>query len=336
MTIPASTRSTSQRASELLGQMTLDEKLAQIGSYYIYDLQTKGDLDQQKVAEKLKHGIGQITRVAGASTLDPQSVAKVANTIQRFLVEHTRLGIPAIVHEECCSGAMMLGGTMYPQMLGMAGTFQPELAEAMTQCIRKQLRAIGAHQGLAPVLDVARDPRWGRIEETFGEDPTLVSHFGMAYIRGLQSHDLSEGVMATGKHFIGHSLSQGGLNCGPVHIGPRELWDVYLAPFQVAIRDAKLASIMNSYPELDGEVVAASRRILTDLLRETLGFDGLLVSDYDAIKMIHEYHKMAPDKPTAARMALNAGIDVELPSTDYYGQALRAALEADDISLEFV
>ncbi|HMB23822.1 MAG: glycoside hydrolase family 3 N-terminal domain-containing protein, partial [Chloroflexota bacterium] len=336
MTIPASTRSTSQRASELLGQMTLDEKLAQIGSYYIYDLQTKGDLDQQKVAEKLKHGIGQITRVAGASTLDPQSIAKAANTIQRFLVEHTRLGIPAIVHEECCSGAMVLGGSMYPQMLGLAGTFQPELAERMTEVIRKQLRAIGAHQGLAPVLDVARDPRWGRIEETFGEDPTLVSHFGMAYIRGLQSHDLSEGVMATGKHFIGHSLSQGGLNCGPVHIGPRELWDVFMAPFQVAIRDAKLATIMNSYPELDGEVVAASRRILTDLLRNTLGFDGLVVSDYEAINMIHTFHNMAPDKQTAAGLALNAGIDVELPTTVYYGEPLRLALEAGEISLDLI
>src|SRR5512138_3061187 len=336
MTIPASTRSTSQRASELLGQMTLDEKLAQIGSYYIYDLQTKGDLDLQKMEEKLKHGIGQITRVAGASTFDPPSVAKAVNAIQRTLVERTRLGIPAIVHEECCSGAMVLGGTMFPQMLGLASTFQPELAEQMATVIRKQLRAIGAHQGLAPVLDVARDPRWGRIEETFGEDPTLVSHFAMAYIRGLQGHDLTEGVMATGKHFVGHSLSQGGLNCGPVHVGPRELWDVYLVPFQAAIRDAQLASIMNSYPELDGEVVAASRRILTDLLRNTLGFDGLVVSDYHAINMIHDYHKMAPDKACAARLALNAGIDVELPTRDYYDQPLRAALDAGEINLELI
>jgi beta-glucosidase len=194
MTISASTRSTLKHVSDLLGQMTLDEKLAQIGSYYIYDLQTKGQLDQQKIEEKLKDGVGQITRLAGASTFDPQSAARAANSIQRFLVEHTRLGIPAIVHEECCSGAMVLGGSTYPEMLGLASSFQPELAEQMTDVIRKQLRAIGAHQGLAPVLDVGRDPRWGRIEETFGEDPTLVSHFGMAYIRGLQGHDLTEGV----------------------------------------------------------------------------------------------------------------------------------------------
>lgn len=336
MTISASTRSTSKHVSDLLGQMTLDEKLAQIGSYWIYELQTRGQLDQQKLEGKLKHGIGQITRVAGGSTLDPRAAAKAANIIQQFLVERTRLGIPAIVHEECCSGAMVLGGSMFPQMLGLASTFQPELAERMTTVICKQLRAIGAHQGLAPVLDVARDPRWGRVEETFGEDPMLVSHFGMAYIRGLQGHDLAQGVMATGKHFVGHSLSQGGLNCGPVHMGPRELWDVYLAPFQAAIRDAKLASIMNAYPELDGEVVAASRRILTDLLRETLGFDGLVVSDYHAINMIHDYHKMAPDKLCAARLALNAGIDVELPTRDYYAQPLRAALESGEINLELV
>src|SRR5574339_766912 len=231
MTIPTSTQSIAKRVADLLGQMTLDEKLAQIGSYFIYDLQTRGELDQKKIDEKLKHGIGQITRLGGASTLDPGCAAKTANIIQRFLVEQTRLGIPAIVHEECCSGAMVLGGSTYPEMLGLASSFQPELAEQLTTVIRKQLRAIGAHQGLAPVLDVARDPRWGRVEETFGEDPTLVSHFGVAYIRGLQGSDLAGGVVCTGTHFVGHSLSQGGLNCGPVHLGSQELHDVYLAPF---------------------------------------------------------------------------------------------------------
>jgi beta-glucosidase len=336
MTIPISTQSITKRVSELLGQMTLDEKLAQLSAYWMYELQTKGQLDFQQVEAKLQQGIGQITRLAGASTLDPLSAAQTANSLQRFLVEKTRLGIPAIIHEECCSGAMILGGTIYPQMIGIASTFQPELAEQMTSGIRKQLLAVGAKQGLAPVLDVARDPRWGRTEETFGEDPTLVSHFGMAYIRGLQSDNLAQGIMATGKHFVGHSLSQGGLNCGPVQIGQRDLWDVFITPFQAAIRDANLASIMNAYPELDGEVVAASRRILTDLLRETLGFDGLVVSDYDAIVMIHNYHNMAADKSIAAGLALKAGIDVELPTVDCYGNPLKTALEAGEISLELV
>ena len=196
----------------------------------------------------------------------------------------------------------------------------------MTTAIRSQMLAIGARQGLAPVLDVARDPRWGRIEETFGEDPTLVSQFGMAYIQGLQGDDLKQGVMATGKHFVGHSFSQGGLNCGPVHIGWRDLWDVYLGPFQAAIRDAGLASMMNAYPELDGEVVAASRKILTDLLRDTLGFDGLVVSDYEAVLMIHTYHNLAETRKQAAIKALTAGIDVELPTVACYGEDLLEAV----------
>ena len=328
--------STQETLDTLLAQMTLDEKLAQIGSYWMYELQTDGVLDLGKVQTKLGHGIGQITRVGGASTFDPVSAAKVGNQIQKFLVEQTRLGIPAILHEESCSGAMILGGSMYPQMIGLASTFQPELAEAMTQAIRTQLLAIGARQALAPVLDVSRDPRWGRTDETFGEDPTLVSHFGMAYVRGMQGADLAQGVMATGKHFIGHSLSQGGQNCAPVHIGKRELYDTFLAPFQAAIRDAGLATIMNSYPELDGEVVATSRRILTDLLRGELGFDGLVVSDYDAVVMIHNYHNAAPDLATAGRLALHAGIDVELPTVVCYGDALKAALDAGDLSTETV
>ncbi len=324
------------RVAELLEQLTLEEKLAQLGSYWMYELQVNGDLDEQGVAEKLKHGIGQITRIAGASTLDPVAAARAANRIQKFLVEHTRLGIPAIVHEECCSGPMILGGSIFPQVIGLASTFQPELAEAMTCAIRKQLRAIGAHQGLAPVLDVSRDSRWGRVEETFGEDPMLVSQFGTAYIRGLQGDDLREGVMATGKHFVGHSQSQGGLNCGPVHMGMRELHDVFLMPFQAAIRDAKLASMMNAYPELDGQVVAGSRGILTDLLRGELGFDGVVVSDYEAVLMLHTYHNVASDRTEAARLALTAGIDVELPTVACYGEALRRALECGDLGLETI
>jgi beta-glucosidase len=329
-------KSIEQRLETLLTQMTLDEKLAQIGSCWMFELQTSGKLDPVKIKAKLGHGIGQITRVGGGSTLDPVSVARAGNQIQKFLVEKTRLGIPAILHEESCSGAMLLGGSAYPQMIGLASTFQPNLAEKMTRAIRKQLLAVGARQSLAPVLDVSRDPRWGRIEETFGEDPTLVSAFGVAYVRGLQGENLAEGVMATGKHFIGHSLSQGGQNCAPVHVGRRELYDIFLAPFQAAIRDAGLAAIMNSYPELDGEVVATSRRILTDLLRGELGFGGVVVSDYEAVLMIHNFHNAAIDRSTAGRLALEAGIDVELPTVACYGDPLKAALDAGALDIETV
>ncbi len=324
-----------QRARSLLAQMTLDEKLAQISAVWMHEVQERKDFSPTKAGSLLQHGIGQLTRTAGDSTLEPAAVARFNNALQSYLVNQTRLGIPAIVHEECCAGYMGLGGTMYPQMVGLASTFRPELAAQMTAEIRKQVRGVGAHQGLAPVLDVARDPRWGRTEETFGEDPTLVSHFSVAYIKGLQG-DLADGVMATGKHFVGHSASQGGQNCAPSRIGVSDLWDVYLAPFQAAIRDAAIASIMNAYPELDGELVASSRRILTDLLRGTLGFDGLVVSDYEAIPMIHTYHRAAATAAEAACRALTAGIDVELPTRNYYGDPLRAALAAGEIGIEFV
>jgi beta-glucosidase len=325
-----------KRVETLLSQMSVDEKLAQIGSCWIYELQTNGKLDSAKVTEKLGHGIGQITRVGGASTLDPVSVARAANQIQKFLIERTRLGIPAILHEESCSGARLLGGSAFPQMIGLASTFQPKLAEMMTRAIRKQLLAVGARQSLAPVLDVSRDPRWGRTEETFGEDPTLVSNFGVAYVRGLQGENLVDGIMATGKHFIGHSMSQGGQNCAPVHVGKRELYDIFLAPFQASIRDGGLAAIMNSYPELDGEVVATSHQILTDLLRGELGFDGIVVSDYEAILMIQNFHNAAVDQATAGRLALEAGIDVELPTVACYGNPVKTALEAGDLDIETV
>lgn len=325
-----------KRIDALLAEMTLEEKIRQLGGYWFYELQTKGQLDINKVKTKLGLGVGQITRIAGSGNLTPLEAAKAYNQIQKFLVEQTRLAIPAINHEECCSGLMALGSTVFPQMIGLASTFQPDLARQMAGQIRKQMLAIGARQGLAPVLDVGRDPRWGRIEETFGEDPMLISQFGVAYIKGLQGNLPSQAVMATGKHFVGHAFSQGGLNCGPVHIGERDLWDVYMAPFQAAIRDAGLMSMMNAYPELDGELVAASRSILTNMLRTELGFDGVVVSDYEAILMIHNYHYAAKSRKEAAIKALSAGIDVELPTFDCYSQGLKDALEHGEISLETI
>lgn len=327
-----------ERVADLLSRMTLDEKLAQLYSYWMRDfLEDCRTLSKEKMRRLLEQGIGQITRAGGSSLFDPVSVGRASNAIQHYLVSETRLGIPAIIHDECCSGYMTLGGTVYPQMIGLASTFRPELAEQMTAAIRTQMRAVGAHQGLGPVLDVARDPRWGRVEETFGEDPLLVSQFGVAYVRGLQGESLNAGgVMATGKHFIGNSLSQSGMNCAPAHLGKRELLETYAGPFQAVIRDAGVHTIMNAYPELDGEVVATSRAILTDLLRGELGFKGLVVSDYEAISMIHDYHRVAENTATAAAMALRAGIDVELPTPACYHEALKCAVEAGSVSQELV
>jgi beta-glucosidase len=320
--------------SELLSQMTLDEKIAQLAGLLVHEVQDGREFSQEKAKKLMPHGIGQITRIGGDSTLEPAAAARFANQAQRYLVNETRLGIPAIVHEECCAGLMTLGSTIFPQMLGLAASWQPELAEQMTSVIRQQARRAGAHQGLAPVLDVAREPRWGRVEETFGEDPLLVSHFGVAYVRGLQGENLKDGVMATGKHFIAHSLSQGGLNCNPVRNGWNEIWNDLILPFQAAIDEAGIASIMNSYPELDGEVVAASRRVLTDILRGKLGFNGLVVSDYEAIPMINFFHRLAGTEAEAGTLALNAGIDVELPTRRCYGNNLKAALENGTLTLD--
>jgi beta-glucosidase len=322
------------RAQDLLRRLTVDEKIAQMTSVWFKDLQVGQELSPAKIQAFLFDGIGQVTRVGGSSSLSPVEVAQAGNAIQRFLVRDTRLGIPAILHEECCVGYMGLGATIFPQMLGLASTWRPDLAEQMGAVIRQQMVAVGARQGLAPVLDVARDPRWGRTEETFGEDPLLVAQFGLGYIRGLQGDDLRVGLLATGKHFVGHSLTAGGLNCAPAQMGSNALWDVYLMPFQAAIQDADLRSIMNAYPELDGSVVAASPSVLTRMLRDELGFDGLVVSDYYAISMIHSLHRAASDRQIAAVRALQAGIDMELPMQECYGEPLRTALDAGEISID--
>ena len=213
-----------ERADALLAKMTLAEKAAQLGSVWVYEIQNDDQsLSAEKLNTRLGHGIGQITRLAGGSVLEPVELAELANQIQRYALEQTRLGIPALVHDECCSGVLARNATNFPQIIGLASTWEPELAQAMTEIIRAQMRAIGVHQGLAPVLDIARDPRWGRIEETFGEDPYLTSCMGVAYVRGLQSDNLADGVIATGKHFVGYSAPEGGLNWAPAHIPPREL-----------------------------------------------------------------------------------------------------------------
>lgn len=331
-----SSLSIADRVGALMAQMTLPEKIAQLGSFWIYEILDDITFSADKGKRMMGNGIGQITRLGGASNVKPQESAHLANVIQKFLVETTRLGIPAVIHEECCSGYMARGATVFPQAIGVASTWEPELVEAMTGVIREQMRSVGGHHALAPVLDVTRDPRWGRTEETFGEDPYLVAQMGMAYVRGLQGANLHEGIIATGKHFVGYGMSEGGMNWAPPHIAPRELHEVYLYPFEAAIREAGMASIMNGYHELDGVPCGASQLLLTDILRGEWGFDGTVVSDYFAITQLHTYHHIAGDKAEAARITLEAGMDVELPFTDSFGEPLLKAIEAGSIKMELV
>ena len=329
-------RSVHERVDDLLSRMTLEEKIAQLGSYWVYELLTSNTFDTAKAQTLMSKGVGQITRVGGASNVRPAESAALTNQIQKYLIETTRLGIPAVIHEECCSGYMARGATVFPQAIGVSSTWEPTLVSAMADVIREQMRSVGGHHALAPVLDVARDARWGRVEETFGEDPYLTARMGVAYIKGLQGKTLDQGIVATGKHFVGYGMSEGGLNWAPPHLSWRELREVYLFPFEAAVREAKLASIMNAYNELDGVPCGSSKELLTDILRDEWGFDGTVVSDYFAITMLHTYHHTARSKGEAAYMALDAGMDVELPFTDCFGAPLREAVLQGQIKEDLV
>jgi beta-glucosidase len=329
-------RSTDERVDDLMQQMTLEEKLAQLGSVWVYELLDNFQFSEAKAVRFLEHGLGQVTRIGGASNVNPAQSARLANAIQRYLLENTRLGIPAVVHEECCSGYMARGATVFPQAIGVASTWEPALVEAMTDVIRQQMRSVGAHHALAPVLDVARDARWGRVEETFGEDPYLVAQMGIAYVKGLQGSSLDDGIIATGKHFVGYGMSEGGLNWAPPHLSRRELLEVYLHPFEAVVRKAGMASMMNAYHELDGIPCGISHELLTEILREQWGFDGTVVSDYFTVNTLSTYHHIAPTKAEAARLALEAGLDVELPQVDCFGAPLLEAVRAGQVPVELV
>ncbi|NQU07012.1 MAG: glycoside hydrolase family 3 protein, partial [Candidatus Abyssubacteria bacterium] len=322
-----------QRVADLLGQMTLDEKIAQLGAVEpIENL----SFSEETFMSRIEHGTGQISMIGGHSTLGPTGIAELANRLQKRLIENTRLGVPAIVHEECCSGFMARGATCFPQIIGVASAWSPDLVEEMAAVFRIQMRAVGVHQGLAPVLDVARDPRWGRTEETFGEDPYLSSIMGVAYVNGLQGADLKEGIAATAKHFVGYGLSAGGMNWAPVYLPERELREVYMKPFEAVVKEAGIASVMNAYHELDGIPCGCSKELLTDILRDEWGFDGIVVSDYHTVIMLTQYHRVAADKAEAARLALEAGLDIELPHTSCYGAPLRDAVEKGAVSEELI
>jgi len=328
-------RSVAERVDDLLSRMTLEEKAAQLGSAWVFQLLDGERFSAERAEAVAHHGLGQVTRVSGASNLGAEEGARVANEIQSFLVEETRLGIPAVVHEEICSGLMARDATVFPQAIGLASTWEPELAHALADLVRVQMRTVGAHQGLSPVLDICRDPRWGRTEETFGEDPYLVARMGVAFVRGLQGASLRDGVVATAKHFIAYGASEGGMNWAPARVGARELRDVYMHPFEAVVRIAGLRSLMNAYNEVDGMPCAGDRSLLTTILREQWGFDGYVVSDYFSVRQLADYHRLTPDAAGAAAMALEAGIDVELPGTDCFGAPLLESV-ADGLVPEHV
>ena len=321
-----------ERVRDLLERMTIEEKVAQLGSVWSFEIVGTGTLNPDRARELVGLGIGQITRIAGATNLGAGEVAALGNDVQRFLVEETRLGIPAIVHEESLHGLVSRDAPCFQQSIGAAASWDTALVREMASTVRRRMLATGARQSLAPVLDVTRDPRWGRIEETYGEDPYLAAELGCAHVRGIQGDSLSQGVVATGKHMVGHGLAEGGLNQAPGHVGMRELRDEQLFPFEAAVRDAGIASVMPAYGDLDGVPCHASHELLSEILRDEWGFGGTVVSDYTGVHMISARHKLTADLAVTAALAITAGVDVELPTTVAYGPPLMQALSDGRVS----
>ena len=316
------TATVAERVRDLLDRMDLEEKTAQLGAIWFSEFVTDDGFDEDAAARLLTHGIGQVTRIGANTSLQPEASAAVMNRLQRVAMETTRLGIPIVIHEEAVGGYSARGATVFPQAIGLAASFDPRLMTEVATVIREQMLAVGARHNLSPVLDVARDPRWGRLEETYGESPELCGVLGTAYVRAMQNAsadgDLRAGVVCTGKHFLAYGSSVGGRNHAPVQLGPNELREVYAEPFAAAIRDAGLASIMNSYSAVDGLPCASNPAVLTGLLRGELGFTGTVVADYWAVTQLRNDHKTAADEADGARQALAAGLDIELPSLDFY------------------
>ena len=323
---------TTRRVEDLLSRMTLAEKAAQLGSVNADRLLDEdGSLDRETARDLLADGMGHLTRIGGEGGLQPEAAARVTNELQRILAD-TRLGVPAIPHEECLSGYMGPGATTFPQSIGMASTWSPSLVSAVTATIRGEMEAIGTVHALSPVLDVARDLRWGRVEETFGEDPYLVASMGRAYVDGLQGESITDGISATLKHFAAHSASEGGKNRSSVLVGERDLRETHMFPFEAVIETTGAESVMNAYHDIDGVPCASSEWLLTDVLRGEWGFDGTVVSDYYSVDFLEAEHGVTASPRESGVAALEAGIDVELPYTDCYGDHLVAAVENGELA----
>ncbi|WTB87410.1 glycoside hydrolase family 3 C-terminal domain-containing protein [Streptomyces cellulosae] len=320
----------SARVDALIGAMTLQEKIAQLYGVWVgasadggevaphqHDMEEAVDLD-----DLLPSGLGQLTRPFGTAPVDPALGALSLLRTQTRITSANRFGIPAVAHEECLAGFAAWGATAYPVPLSWGATFDPDVIRRMAAAIGRDMRAVGVHQGLAPVLDVVRDARWGRVEETIGEDPYLVGTIGTAYVQGLES----AGIVATLKHFVGYSASRAGRNLAPSSVGPRERADVLLPPFEMAIHEGGARSVMHAYTDIDGVPSAADETLLTGLLRDTWGFDGTVVADYFGIAFLKTLHGIAGDFADAAGAALKAGVDVELPTVKTFGAPLVEAV----------
>lgn len=320
-------QATEVRVKDLLGRMTLEEKVAQLETVWEKRKQLEtdgGEFTSEHAKEFLNLGIGEIARPAENKKAPNKTALQTAlftNAIQKWVLENTRLGIPVLFHEEALHGHVGHNSTSFPQAIGLASTWDPEMLTQIYSVTAQEVRARGAHQALAPILDVARDPRWGRIEETMGEDPYLIANMGVAAIKGFQGSDngvTKNHVIATLKHLAGHGEPTGGLNTAPAPVGERGLREIFLFPFEAVVKLSHPRSVMASYNEIDGVPSHSNGKMLNGILRGEWGFDGLLVSDYFAINELVTRHNLADNRKDAALIAFKAGVDVETPDADSY------------------
>ncbi len=326
-----------QRVADLLARMTLEEKVAQLTCLWQTRPQAKpqtdfsidrGDFSPDKASQVMKYGIGQIARQRERK--GPREGAVFANAVQKWLIEHTRLGIPAILHDEILHGHMAQGSTSFPQPIALSTTWDPEFVSKVFTVAALETRVRGSHQVLGPNLDVAREPRWGRTEETYGEDPYLVSRMAVAVIKALQGPGPGidgDHIIATAKHFAAHGQPEGGTNIAPANYSERVLREVFLPSFKAAVTEAGIMSVMPSYNEIDGVPSHVNKWLLERVLRKEWGFKGYVVSDYYAIPQLMDLHHVAGDKAEAARLALEAGIDIELPDPDCFRMLVQLVKE---------
>jgi beta-xylosidase len=330
-----------ERVTDLLSRMTMEEKAGQLAGFWAMPAEPgepvapmEDDIGEPAPAldQIAKYGLGQLTRVFGTEPVTPAEGLRRLLELQTRIARANRFGIPAIAHEECLTGFMTWKATVFPAPLSWGASFDPDLIEEMAAAIGSSLRRVGVHQGLAPVLDVVHDYRWGRGEECIGEDPYLVATIGSRYVRGLER----SGIVATLKHFAGYAASRGGRNMGPTTVGPREFADVILEPFVTALREGGARSVMHAYTALDGVPAASDERLLSDLLRERLGFGGVVVADYFGISFLQSLHHVAGSRGEAAALALRAGVDVELPTVRCYGEPLLDLVRDGQVPEELV
>jgi beta-glucosidase len=316
-----------ERVNDLMSRMTLEQKVAQLQCLMFMGGNVEDSL------KEFPNGLGTMTGFGGTPSIEGN--IDFSNKAQKAVIEKNDLGVPVLQHCEALTGMNAGGGTIFPSAIGLGATWNPDTIEKMTEIIRKQMVAVGIRHALSPVMDIARDPRWGRVGETYGEDPTLCAAMSVAFTRGLQGDNLKDGVAATSKHFLGYGFSDGGLNMASNPIPPRELREAFGKPFQAAITEANLECVMNSYGTIDGEMIIKSEHILTDLLRDEMGFKGTVVSDYMSINRAVGL-KVSEDAAAAGVEALEAGLDVELPMPYGYTQTLVDAVREGKLEESYV